>query len=608
MWTMTHPIQSARTILQTVFGFASFRPGQEDIIRAVLDAEDVLAIMPTGSGKSLCYQLPTLVRDGLTVVVSPLISLMRDQVGQLLEYGIAAASLNSGNSPEETQRIRKLLATRELRLLYVAPERIVRSETQQLLRTAGVNLLAIDEAHCVSQWGHDFRPEYLALSDVRRELGNVPTIALTATADAPTQADIMAKLFARKPRIFVHSFDRPNLFLEMRPKAEARKQVGEFLAARRDASGIVYCSSRKRTEDLAAKLKAAGHRALPYHAGLPQETRNRNQDVFLQEDGVVIVATVAFGMGIDKPDVRFVCHADMPQTIESYYQEIGRAGRDGLPADTLTLYGLDDMRLRRMQIEEGDAPDERKRIERMRFNALLALCEAPHCRRQTLLGYFGESAAPCGNCDLCVGNVASFDGTVEAQKAMSAILRTGERFGTEYLVHVLTGAGTDAIARNGHDNLPTYGVGKDRPANEWRAIYRQLYAAGMISLDITGYGSWSVTDNGRKILRGAEKIQLRTDTLGRAAAPTRKRRVSESAIDVGSADETLLLALKQLRRELAAGRPAYVVLPDRSLIEMASLKPDTLARMSGIYGIGQARLDRYGQRFLDLVRRHVEAR
>ncbi|MGE0733586.1 MAG: DNA helicase RecQ [Alphaproteobacteria bacterium] len=602
---MTHPIQAARTILQNVFGFASFRPGQEDIIRAILDAEDVLAIMPTGSGKSLCYQLPTLVRDGLTVVVSPLISLMRDQVGQLLEYGIAAASLNSGNTPEESQRIRKMLATRELRLLYVAPERIVRSETQHLLRTAGANLLAIDEAHCVSQWGHDFRPEYLALNEVRRELGDIQTIALTATADAPTQADITAKLFAKKPRIFVHSFDRPNLFLEMRPKAEARKQVGDFLAARREASGIVYCSSRKRTEDLAAKLKAAGHRALPYHAGLPQATRDANQDLFLQEDGVVIVATVAFGMGIDKPDVRYVCHADMPQTIESYYQEIGRAGRDGLPADTLTLYGLDDMRLRRLQIEQGDAPEERKRIERMRFNALLALCEAPHCRRQTLLGYFGEAAAPCGNCDLCLGNAASFDGTTEAQKAMSAILRTGERFGTEHLVQILTGATNDAIQRNGHENLPTFGVGRDRTPNEWRAIFRQLYAAGLISLDITGYGSWSITDNGRKVLRGAERIQLRTDTLARATTPARKRRVSESAIDPGSADESLLLALKRLRRELAHGRPAYVVLPDRSLIEMAAVKPATLDQMGGIYGVGQARLARYGQRFLDLVRAHA---
>ncbi|MFO1113397.1 MAG: DNA helicase RecQ, partial [Rhodospirillales bacterium] len=539
-------LAAAQGVLRRVFGFETFRPGQEEVIGAVLAGTDVLAVMPTGSGKSLCYQLPALVRAGLTVVVSPLIALMRDQVGQLRALGIAAASLNSANDAGENGRVRAALRERSLRLLYVAPERLVRDEIVSLLRGAGAGLLAIDEAHCVSQWGHDFRPEYLALGDVRDRLGGIQTLALTATADQPTRADIEGKLFRTPPRSFVRSFDRPNLRLAMQPKAVARRQVLDFVAAHAGHSGIVYCASRKRTETLAAALTGAGRRALAYHAGMEHRDRERAQDVFLQEDETVIVATVAFGMGIDKPDVRFVCHADLPQSIEAYYQEIGRAGRDGLPANTLTLYGLDDMRLRRLQIEESEASDERKRIERSRLNALVALCEAPHCRRQTLLAYFGEASASCGRCDLCEGGVETFDGTIEAQKAMSAILRTGERFGTEHLVRLLTGADDEALRRWRHDALPTFGVGRDRSADDWRSIFRQIYAAGLISLEIAEHGCWRLTDQGRRVLRGAERIALRKDVLRRTARTAGRQGVAAVA-PVSAADASLLAALKALR-------------------------------------------------------------
>lgn len=606
---MTALLAQARSCLETVFGFPSFRPGQEEVVQAVLDGEDVLAVMPTGSGKSLCYQLPALVRPGITVVVSPLISLMRDQVGQLREYGVAAASLNSTNDPAESRRIHQALRDGSLRLLYVAPERLVRADTAAMLRDAGVALLAIDEAHCVSQWGHDFRPEYLGLGKVRESLGGVQTIALTATADTPTRVDIGRKLFDAPPRTFIRSFDRPNLRLAMRPKANARRQILDFVAAHRQESGIVYCASRRRTEALAATLSEAGHKALPYHAGLEADVRNAHQDVFLQDDGVIIVATVAFGMGIDKPDVRFVAHADLPQNVEAYYQEIGRAGRDGLPADTLTLYGLDDMRLRRMQIEESGVSEERKRIERQRFNALVALCEAPRCRRQTLLAYFDEASTPCGNCDLCLEGVEVFDGTVEAQKAMSAMLRTGERFGTEHLVDILIGNPTEGLRRHGHQTLPTFGVGRDRNANEWRSLFRQLYAAGLTALDIAEYGRWTVTEHGRRVLRGEERVELRNDVLQPAAKTrgTRKSSASGAPAPVNDTDAALLASLKALRRTIAKDirQPAYVVFNDRTLLEMAAARPATLEQMHHIHGVGQAKLEKYGSAFLNVIALHA---
>jgi ATP-dependent DNA helicase RecQ len=452
-----------------------------------------------------------------------------------------------------------------------------------------VNLLAIDEAHCVSQWGHDFRPEYAMLGEVRRRLGNVQTIALTATADVATRGDIMHRLFEEEPRLFIHGFDRPNLRLAMQAKEQAKRQLFSFLDKHRHESGIVYCSSRDATEKLADSLSQAGYRALPYHAGMAQADRSKNQDIFLQEDGVVMVATVAFGMGIDKPDVRFVAHAALPKSIEAYYQEIGRAGRDGAPADTLTLYGLDDMRLRRLQIEESDAADEQKRVERQRLNALVALCEAPRCRRQTLLAYFGETTEPCGNCDLCIDGVLSFDGTIEAQKLLSAIVRTGERFGTEHLINILVGDGTDAIRRFRHDGLKTFGVGKDRSKNEWRSLLRQIYAAGLVNLEIAEYGRWTITARGDAVLRGRERIELRSDVLTQPRDRRRRRAGALQAEEVVPSDDPLLLALKALRTRLAKEEavPAYVIFSDRSLIDMAQRRPRPAAPSRGSTGSGR---------------------
>ena len=607
---MTDSLDGARSALKTVFGFDAFRPGQQEIVQAILGGENVLGVMPTGSGKSLCYQLPAIVRPGLTVVVSPLIALMRDQVRQLQSIGVEAAALNSANEPEENRRVHQSLRSGTLKLLYVAPERLTRPDTIEMLARTGVGLLAIDEAHCVSQWGHDFRPEYLQLGRVRDEIRCSQTMALTATADAPTRADIVEKLFRLPPRTFVRSFDRPNLHLAMQPKDNARRQIAAFLETHRGESGIIYCSSRKRTEELATHLGLAGYRTVPYHAGMPQEARNANQDVFMQEDGVVVVATVAFGMGIDKPDARFVAHADLPQNVEAYYQEIGRAGRDGLPADTMTLYGLDDMRLRRLQIEEGESSEARKRIERQRFNALVALCESPRCRRQTLLAYFGEQSEPCGRCDLCEGGVETYDGTVEAQKAMSAILRTGERFGTEHLVNILTGNATEAIRRYGHDTLKTFGVGKDRDINSWRSILRQIYAAGLISLDIVEHGRWTLTEQGHRVLRGDGRVDLRSDIARKATSPRSKKRAAQAAaIDMSGGDGDLLKALKALRQTLAKAQrqPAYVIFPDRTLLELAAKRPATTNEMLEIHGIGEAKLQRYGRAFLDVVLRHRNA-
>ena len=605
-------IAAARARLRSVFGFDGFRPGQEAIVRAVLDGEDVLAVMPTGSGKSLCYQLPAVAGSGLTVVVSPLIALMRDQVSQLRALGVEAASLNSANEAAEARETHRAARERSLRLLYVAPERLALDGTIALLREAGAARLAIDEAHCVSEWGHDFRPEYLRLGDVRQALGGVPVAAFTATADASTRADILAKLFpAAAPRVFIHGFDRPNIRLAMSPKRDPGRQVAAFVGRYRGLSGIVYCATRRRVEETAALLADAGHRALPYHAGMDKEARGRNQDLFQQEDGVVVVATVAFGMGIDKPDVRFVCHADMPRNVESYYQEIGRAGRDGLPADALALYGLADMQRRRRLIEESDAPDQRKRIERQRFNALVALCEAPSCRRQALLRYFGEEAGPCGNCDLCAEGVRSFDGGTEARKLMSAMLRTGERFGTEHLVHILRGEATENVTRWGHQRLPTFGVGADRDAGQWRAIVRQLYALGLVGMDIAGHGRWFVTEDGRRVLFGKDPVPLRADALepagggkGGKGRRTRAQRAAEGTLDDDAA--AMLAALKRLRTQLAKaqGVPAYVVFPDRTLIEMATARPATLAGLREIHGIGEAKLKRFGAAFLAVLNGH----
>jgi ATP-dependent DNA helicase RecQ len=601
---------AAQKALRSTFGFEDFRPGQGAIIESVLAGADVLAIMPTGSGKSLCYQLPALLRDSLTVVVSPLIALMRNQVAQLTSYGVAAASLNSTNDFAENRQINERVSRGELRLVYVSPERLAKPDTLALFKRAKVGLLAVDEAHCISQWGHDFRPEYLALGAAQAELGGVQTVAFTATADTATRADILGKLFRRDPTVFVHGFDRPNLRLRMRAKTSGRGQIMDFVRAHFGQSGIIYCGSRRKTEKIADFLRESGANALPYHAGLEPALRTRHQDMFLQEDGVVMVATVAFGMGIDKPDVRFVLHADLPSNIESYYQEIGRAGRDGLPADTLTLYGMGDIRLRRMQIDEREAADEQKRVERKRLDALVTLCESARCRRQNLLAYFGEAAAPCGNCDICLDGAEVVDGTVAARKALSAMVRTGERFGTEHLANLLRGERTEAILKFGHDRLPTFGVGQEHGKPEWRSIFRQLHGAGLIALDLNGYGGWRVTQEGRSVLRGTAAFALRKDTLKPVRRITRDAaRDATAAVpaDAGDADPALFEALKRRRLELAKDRgvPAYLVFADKSLIDMARRKPRTPADMAQVHGMGEVKLAQYGHVFLEVIRRHL---
>jgi ATP-dependent DNA helicase RecQ len=607
----TDDLAPAQHKLRTVFGFDSFRHGQAEIVAAALRGRDVLAVMPTGSGKSLCYQLPALFRDGVTLVVSPLIALMRNQVAQLCSYGIAAAALNSANDPAENRSILGRVSRRELRLVYVAPERLLKAETLDFLKRAGVAMLAVDEAHCISQWGHDFRPDYAELGKVQAALGGLQTLAFTATADAATRADILAKLFRNPPAVFVHGFDRPNLRLAMRIKSTSGRQVGEFVAAHPGQSGIVYCASRRKTEELAEHLRQAGVNALSYHAGMNHTDRARNQDIFLQEDGVVAVATIAFGMGVDKPDVRFVLHADLPANIESYYQEIGRAGRDGLPADTLTLYGTGDIRLRRMQIEESDTTDEQKRIDRQRLNALISLCESPRCRRQTLLAYFGETAQPCGNCDICCEGAEVIDGTIAAQKAMSAMARTGERFGTEHLANILVGERSETVGKFRHDRLPTFGVGKEYDKQEWRSIFRQLYGAGLVNLDITGYGTWMLTEAGRQVLKGNGKVELRIDTL-KPSSRQSARAAAKGAIAAALAgrapiDAVLFEALRRRRSELAKaqGVAAFVVFADRTLLEMAQRKPRSMAEMGTVHGIGEAKLKRYGELFLEVIRGHL---
>ncbi|MGJ0392991.1 MAG: DNA helicase RecQ [Methylocystis sp.] len=587
----------ARALLKSVFGYDDFRPGQAEIIAAVLDGAPVLAIMPTGSGKSMCYQLPAILEGALTVVVSPLIALMRDQVRQMRALGVGAATLNSMNSAEENEAARRAMREGDLRLLFVSPERLMMDGLTAELERARPRRLAIDEAHCVSEWGHDFRPEYREIGRAAEALGGIQVVGFTATADAATRDDIARRLFPEPPRLFLHSFDRPNIALNFALKDQPRRQLSRFLERHKGESGIVYCSSRQRTEDLAAYFVDQGHDALPYHAGLDQETRNRNQDRFVREDGIIAVATIAFGMGVNKPDVRFVAHADMPSSVESYYQEIGRAGRDGLPADTLTLYGLDDMAFRRRQIDAKDIDDERRRVEHDRFSALAMLCETPRCRRQTLLAYFAEEAGPCGRCDVCQGKVSVFDGAIPAQKALSAVYRTGQRFGANHIADVLTGEATEAVRRHGHDAIKTFGVGKEHSKQEWASFLRQLFAIGALRTASAEHGGFALTAKGEDILFGREAIMLRSDPLAR-----RERR-EKAAANLDEATDRILAALKRKRRELAQeeGVPAYVIFADRTLIDMAEKRPATLDEMLRVHGVGDRKVARYGDAFLEAL-------
>ncbi len=587
----------AATLLRDVFGFDAFRPGQEDIVTAVAGGENVLAIMPTGGGKSLCFQLPALLRDGVTVVISPLIALMRDQVRALREAGVAAGALTSGNTDEETAAVWDALEAGRLKLLYIAPERLAAGSAMGMLRRIGVSLIAVDEAHCVSQWGHDFRPDYLRIGELRRAL-NVPLAAFTATADAETQVEIIEKLFdGQAPQTFLHGFDRPNIHLAFAPKDSPRRQIMDFAAARKGQSGIVYCGTRAKTEGLAKALCDSGHNACHYHGGMEAEDRRAVETRFNAEDGLIVVATVAFGMGVDKPDIRWVAHADLPKSIEAYYQEIGRAGRDGAPAETLTLFGPDDIRLRRSQIDEGLAPPERRMADHGRLNALLGLAEALHCRRTTLLRYFGEPAAPCGHCDLCDTPPETFDGTQPVRKALSAILRTEERFGAGHLIDILTGNATDKLRERGHDTLPTFGVGRDLERRTWQGVFRQMMGHDLVRPDPERHGALRMTDAARPILRDEQSITLRRDTL-----VSKTRRPAAKAL-VSDEDAPLLSALKAKRRALAeaAKVPAYVVFNDRTLIEMAEKRPTCMDEMARISGVGAKKLERYGDAFLSVI-------
>ncbi len=567
-------------------------------MEAVVAGRDVLAIMPTGGGKSLCFQLPALCREGLTVVISPLIALMRDQVRGLKEAGVTAGALTSGNTEDETDEVWRGLEDGSLKLLYMAPERLASGGTERMLSRAGVSLIAVDEAHCVSQWGHDFRPDYLRIGALRQAL-DVPLAAFTATADAETRDEIVSRLFAESatPDIFLRGFDRPNLTLAFEAKNSPRAQILSFAAARKGQSGIVYCGTRAKTETLAKALRNEGHKACHYHGGMMAEDRRDVEARFSREEGLVVVATIAFGMGVDKPDIRWVAHADLPKSIESYYQEIGRAGRDGAPADTLTLFGADDIRFRRTQIDEGLAPPERKMADHGRLNALLGLAEALGCRRKVLLGYFGEDPEPCGNCDLCSEPPELFEAGVAVQKALSAILRTGENFGTGHLVDILIGAETDKVRQRGHDSLPTFGIGTEFDRRGWQAVFRQMMGHDLVRPDPERFGALRMTDKTRPILRGEEGITLRKDSIKKAARrPAIKMLVSEE-------DAPLLSALKAKRRALAeeAGVPAYVIFTDKTLIEMAETRPENLDAMAKISGVGATKLERYGPAFLQAI-------
>ena len=594
-------------ILQRVFGYGGFRGQQARIVDHVIQGGDALVLMPTGGGKSLCFQVPALVREGVAVVISPLIALMRDQVLSLRQLGVRAAYLNSSLDWSEAADIESQMARGELDLVYVAPERLSSPGFLNLLEHAQISLFAIDEAHCVSQWGHDFRPEYLKLSILHERFPQVPRLALTATADMQTRADIQARLNLAEAEVFLDSFDRPNIQYRVRPKQEARRQLLDFIQSRHpEDAGIVYCLSRAKVEETAKWLKAEGFDALPYHAGLDARTREAHQDRFIKSEGVVVVATIAFGMGIDKPNVRFVAHMDLPKSMEAYYQETGRAGRDGLPADAWMAYGLSDVAAMRGMLESGDASEEIKRLERRKLEALIGYCETPMCRRQVLLNYFDEVlAAPCGNCDNCLEPVETFDGTIMAQKALAAIYRTGQRFGTGHLIDVLRGTHTEKTAKFGHDQIKTFGVGADTPKPEWMSVYRQLVAAGFLTVNHELYGALQLTEAAGPVLKGAQTLRLRRDAAAVFKKSARTSRPAGGApAALSETDDTLWHKLRACRLELAKaqGVPPYVIFHDTTLLEMVRQKPTGRLGLSKISGVGATKMDRYGEAFLAVIR------
>jgi ATP-dependent DNA helicase RecQ len=616
---------SAQQILRDTFGYSSFRGAQQAIVEHVAGGGDALVLMPTGGGKSLCYQIPSLLRRGVGIVVSPLIALMQDQVDALNQLGVPAAYLNSSLDADAARDVMGRLLRGELKLLYVAPERLMTEGFLNLLErlrtppedseqwgegsevvTPGIALFAIDEAHCVSQWGHDFRPEYRALTVLHERFPEIPRIALTATADAPTRREIVERLALENAQQFVSSFDRPNIRYRVALKANARQQLQGFLESEHpDDAGIVYCLSRKKVDETAAWLKEQGWDALPYHAGLDAATRNQNQKRFLREEGVIMVATVAFGMGIDKPNVRFVAHLDLPKSMEGYYQETGRAGRDGLPANAWMAYGLGDVVSMRQMLLGGDAPEERKRVELQKLDALLGFCESTTCRHQTLLRYFGEEhPGACAQCDNCLTPVDTWDASKAAQMALSCVYRTGQRFGVAHLIDVLLGKATPKVEQFGHQQLSTFGIGKELAQTQWSSVYRQLVAAGFISVDMEAYGGLKLSETARPVLRGEQEVWLRRD----AEPARRKSSKAESGSRLreafaGANDDPLWQALKARRMELAReqGVPPYVIFHDSTLLEILSRRPGSLTEMGQISGVGQAKLAKYGDEFLKVV-------
>ncbi len=595
---------SALKILQDVFGYDQFREPQAEVVNTLVGGQDALVVVPTGGGKSLCYQLPALMRPGTAIVISPLIALMQDQVTALSQWGIRAGCLNSSMDFSLINETEHQLRAGGLDLLYIAPERLLQPRTLSLLQACEIALFAIDEAHCVSQWGHDFRPEYLQLSRLAELFPGVPRIALTATADERTQEEIVHRLALSNPVEFIQGFDRPNIRYRIGQKDKAKQQLLKFLKNEHPkASGIVYCLSRKRVEDMAAWLAEQGFNALPYHAGLRADLRSHNQHRFLTEENIIMVATIAFGMGIDKPNVRFVAHLDLPKSIEAYYQETGRAGRDGLPADAWMVYGLQDVIFLRQMLEGSQAPDEQKVVERQKLEAMLGLCEITSCRRQVLLSYFGEKEhEPCGNCDTCLEPVPVWDGTEAARKALSAVYRSGQSFGVNHVVDILLGKPNEKTDRFQHHKLSTWGIGKDLDKNQWRSVFRQLVARGLLGVNVDQHGVLHLNDRCRPLLKGEETIQLRKDQ--RQHTPYRKNQVPQSKLE--AEDYALWNDLKAVRKRLSDEQdvPPYVIFHDATLMEMVMYRPQTSDQFRRLNGVGERKLDLYGAEFIAAIETH----
>ena len=596
----------ALQILDQTFGYPAFRGAQEDIIGQVASGGDALVLMPTGGGKSLCYQIPALLREGVGIVISPLIALMQNQVDQLKQLGVRADFLNSTQLIDEAERVQRDALAGKIDLLYVAPERLLTPSFLQLMERMTIALFAIDEAHCVSQWGHDFRPEYLRLSILHERFPTVPRIALTATADELTREEMIKRLKLEHARVFISSFDRPNIRYTVVEKQDARQQLLRFLREEHPGdAGIVYCLSRKKVDETAHWLKGQGVAALPYHAGMETESRRRNQDKFLRDDGIVMVATIAFGMGIDKPDVRFVAHLDLPKSVEGYYQETGRAGRDGQAANAWMTYGLSDVVQLSRMIEQSDADESHKRVERHKLDAMLGYCETVTCRRQMLLEYFAEAGAACGNCDTCLAPPQTWDGSLAAQQALSTVYRTGQRFGAGHLIDVLRGKATERVKSFGHDRLKTFDLGKDLDDKRWRSVFRQLVATGLLRVDVTGYGALMLTQTARPVLRGEQAVHFRREVEVEKKKTAQTR--NAVPLDMPEDRRELLAALRTLRRKLAEehGVPSFVIFHDSTLMQLVMQRPRNRAQLAKISGIGTQKLERYGAALLDVLRTHA---